>query len=140
MKKITIILSSIILLFFVWTEYRHFYEIDNVTFTVWKRLGGKCYITPYKYWGLTAPKKDYIIAPNLGSIAIFIDKDSTLIIFDEDLLKNTIECHFINYKYRYIPYSQELDSIKSQAKRQREYEKTMPHIYINLEETYVSSH
>ncbi len=102
----SIIVLSLILFVFVYSQYRYFYKVDDVTFTVWKKWGGYCYITPYIYLGLTAPKDDYIKARNVGAVHIFINnKDSSLLIFNyirNDCYTNEIECVFSNFKYQHF--------------------------------------
>jgi len=105
MRKIAWISFCLIIIALVWFQCRHFYELNNKTFTVWKRNSGKCYITPYRYWGIMPPKEDFIITPNLSSITICVKNDS-LIIFDEDFTEcsegEVLECHFKNYHYKYV--------------------------------------
>ena len=48
MAKASIVVITLI---FIFLQYRHFYQINAITFTVWKKWGGKCYITPYPYLG-----------------------------------------------------------------------------------------
>lgn len=106
MKKLSFIILSIILLIFVYMEYRQFYRVDDMTFTVWRKYGGYCYITPYRYWGLSAPENDYIKARNVGAVHIFINnKDSSLLIFNyliNDCYSNDIECVFQNFKHQHF--------------------------------------
>lgn len=109
MKKLLILILTIVLLIFTWKQYRHFYQVGDVTFTVWKRPGGYCYITPYRYWGLSIPKENYIKAANLGEVNFYIDKSSTLLIFNEHSAigcpDNSIECHFDKYNYKQFELS-----------------------------------
>lgn len=138
MKKVIIMILSIIVISFIWTEYRHFYNIKNMTFTVWKKSNGKCYITPYRYWGLKLPSKNYIIVPNLGSITFCIKEDS-LIIFNEGCSEcsanenENFECHLTNYKYSYIE-SEDYEYIR---KMRRKYLENFPYISIAIDELYV---
>lgn len=58
-------------------QSRSFYQISNGKYiTVWKRLGGKCYITLDKYYGITKPK-NYIKTTNDNIIIILFDTLST---------------------------------------------------------------
>lgn len=102
----SIIVLSLILFVFVYSQYRYFYKVDDVTFTVWKKWGGYCYITPYRYWGLSAPENDYIKARNVGKVHIFINnRDSSLLIFNyssHDVYSNDIECVFSNFKFQHF--------------------------------------
>ena len=100
--KIIIIIISLFLLLWIWGQSRNFYTVNNITFTVWKRFGGYCYITPYKYYGVTKPKNDYIIASNSGGIYVYIAKDSTLIIYDNAYAIRGIECNFSSFKWHHL--------------------------------------
>ena len=138
MKKLLIILGCIVLSIFIWNQYRHFYHVGNMTFTVWKKYGGYCYITPYKYWGISAPKKDYIKLSNIADIDIYIDKDSTLLIFNDYLyLKypdNKVECNFSTFKYKHFMLDS-LSSIENTKLHELEriiYKRKYPFIYIDI--------
>jgi cytoskeletal protein RodZ len=37
---IMLVVFSAVLLVFVWNQYRHFYQVDSMTFTVGKKWGG----------------------------------------------------------------------------------------------------
>ena len=99
------------LLVFIYTQYRNFYTVNDVTFTVWKRYGGYCYIMPYRYLGVTKPKSDYIIASNIGAICVYIDKDSTLIIYDDAYRERGIKCNTASSKWNYVEEPSIYDSI-----------------------------
>lgn len=102
MKKLLIFVLCIIALVVTWKQYRHFYQVGNTTLTVWKKWGGYCYITPYKYWGIYAPENNYIKMLNFGHVNIFINKDSTLLILNgptNNGRKNNIECYLPDYRY-----------------------------------------
>lgn len=99
------VVFSVVLLVFVWNQYRHFYQVGNMTFTVWKKWGGYCYVTPYQYWGITTPKDNYIRMSNVGNAVIYLQKD-TLLIFhhptDVGVRNNDISCHLSDYYYRHF--------------------------------------
>lgn len=105
MRKALLIFISLFLILLLWQQYRHFYDVNHTVFTVWKRESGKCLVMPYAYYGLSAPKEDYLITPNLSEITICLKGDS-LIIFDEDFSEcsanDTLICFFNNYKFKYI--------------------------------------
>lgn len=105
MKKVLLLFFIVVCLVLAWLNYRSFYTIHNTTFTVWKRWGGYCYITPYPYFGIKPPKDDFVKIPNVSSITICIKEDS-LIIFDEDFSQcaegDSLYVSFTRYNYRYI--------------------------------------
>ena len=113
-----IIIPLIILTVFF--QYRHFYKIENIVFTFWKTRNG-CYIMPYKYCGLTIPKDNYLKTVNIGGILIFIDEDSTLYIFPNNIYElgaKTIECKLSSYNYKYYPYiDNEMDDVNNFYKK-----------------------
>jgi len=141
MRKILIIILFIILSIFIWTQYRHFYRVADLTFTVWKRTDGYCYITPYAYWGFSSPKDDYIRASNIGQIDIYIDNDSTLLVFNSYHhleYKNEIECYLRKYKYRHFEASPSYNDKSWELKRIK-YRNNLPFIEINIREMNVST-
>ncbi len=72
MKKLLFICVLIATFVFWFDQKRKFYQVENIHFTAWDTWGGKCYITPYKYRGITPPKKDYITIPNRGAVTVFL--------------------------------------------------------------------
>ncbi|MDR2037314.1 MAG: hypothetical protein LBQ60_05265 [Bacteroidales bacterium] len=72
MKKRWIILISIFILFFYINEKRSFYYTeDGKCFTVCKKIGGNCYVAPYKYYGLFKPSDNYVQTTNTACIDFF---------------------------------------------------------------------
>lgn len=112
-----------------------------MTFTVWKRVGGPCYIMPYQYKGIFAPTTDYIPAPNYGAIMILVEEDSTLIVYDDDSVKGKIECHFRdNKKWKYIPSPEKDENDEAYSKGRREHLYRLPYIEINILESYARTY
>lgn len=75
-----------------------------MTFTVWKKGGGYCYVTPYRYWGMSTPKNNYIRMSNVGDAVIYIQQD-TLLIFNystNEGYNNEVNCHLSDYHYRHF--------------------------------------
>lgn len=147
-KKFLIFIMSVALsigaVVFFFCQFRHFYQVDNMTFTVWKKWGGYCYVTPYRYWGLFTPKRDYIKMSNVGNINIYLDKDSTLLIFNEstnDGICNDVECHLHTYKFKHFY----LDSLSSMEEtrlfemKRVEYRQTLPFIDISPRSMWVEA-
>lgn len=137
MKKLLILILTIVLLIFTWKQYRHFYQVGDVTFTVWKRPGGYCYITPYRYWGLSIPKENYIKAANLGEVNFYIDKNSTLLIYNYYVhigRNNCIECHFDKYNYKQFELSSTAseEDIKLWETKRRDLRDRLPFFEIDI--------
>lgn len=160
MKKILVAIVLILLLFFGWKQYRHFYKVDDIVFTVWKTTTGYCYITPYIYLGFSAPEDNFIKASNVTLIDIFVKDKSTLIIFNDEYnvgAVNEVECHFTKLKCIHCPTPERMEwkrdseislSEIEQYFKQREIwgeewemcEKTMPHILLDIRYMNVSTH
>ncbi len=100
MKKLIIIASIICCLLTALFQYRNFYKVNNLVFTVWKSNKG-CYITPYCFLGFSIPQKDYIHLSNNGNILIYMNKDSSFLIFD-DCMTDSIECSLKTYNFHLI--------------------------------------
>ena len=79
---------------------RKFYSAGDVHFTVW-RTNGKCYVMPYRYWGLTLPKKNYLTLSWNGSTEIYVFKDRHLSVFGDPKFDSKFEvcCHLENCIY-----------------------------------------
>jgi len=127
------------LLFLKILQYRHFYEVDNITFTFWKTKYG-CYIMPYKYLGITIPKNNYMRAANTGGVIIYIGDESTLYIFPNHtyyLGADTIEINQPSYKYEYFQYINELKNIRASNDKMKYFKNLgYPFIDIYIHEMY----
>lgn len=74
--KILAILILLISVFVWFDQSRSFYYLsEKQCFTVWKRLGNKCYIVSGKYFGIIKPSR-YIKTTNDNALTI-IDVDSS---------------------------------------------------------------
>lgn len=75
-KIMGIFLLLIVLLLAWYDQSRTFYCLSNdKCVTVWKRLGGKCYIVPSKYYGVFKPSKNYIKATNTQYLTLYFSND-----------------------------------------------------------------
>lgn len=86
MSKVVKILSFIILfsgiIYLIIDQSRSFYKLESgKEVTVWKRIGGKCYVIPYKYYGIIKPSSCVIETVNTGGV--------TLIWYNERLIVDT---------------------------------------------------
>jgi hypothetical protein len=128
--SVILILLSVSVIFF---QYRHFYKVGCVDFTFWK-TGNGCYITPYKYYGVTIPKDNYMKAGNLGGTIIFVGEDTTLYIFPIHPYyrgADTIECNLPLYKYKYFPYINEVEHAQFNQ-NMIDYYENLGYPYINI--------
>ncbi|WP_255555287.1 hypothetical protein [Flavobacterium sp. NKUCC04_CG] len=79
--------AGYVILFFLFIcfaidQSRSFYKLeDGKEVTVWKRIGGICYVIPYKYYGIIKPSSCAIETVNTGGI--------TLIWYNGKLIVNT---------------------------------------------------
>jgi hypothetical protein len=81
MKKIIYIIISIslgaLLLFFFDQKKSYYFNNDHTKcITIWKRLGGNCYIVPREYHGIFVPKYDYMVTTNDNGLIVVWDKTS----------------------------------------------------------------
>lgn len=76
MKKLVIILL-VIALILVWIlEKRKFYPVGNGKYvTVWKTVGGVCYVVPNKYYGLLKPAANFIETTNDNYLVLFFSEE-----------------------------------------------------------------
>ena len=71
-KWFTIFLVLFVLIIFWIAEERKFYCLsEGKCVTVWKNIGGRCYIIPGKYYGVFVPVKNYIQTSNVNNITIY---------------------------------------------------------------------
>lgn len=98
--KIVIIILSIVTIIFIllvtWEQSRdYYYTSKGRCVTVWKRLGGRCYVMPYKYSILFQnPKENYIETNSQSWIALYWRTDKDIYVdnnyYNQNL--NTIFC------------------------------------------------
>jgi hypothetical protein len=132
-------IATPVLLLFIFFQYRHFYRVGDMDFTFWK-TGNGCYIIPYRYWGLTIPKTNYMRASNLAGVVIFIGEESKLYIFPEITYVvggDTIEMNLSSYKYEYYPVVRGIENVRA-FYDMRDYYRNCgyPYININIGEMY----
>jgi hypothetical protein len=79
--RITIALITLLLILLVWYDQsRSFYCIDNnKCVTVWKRIGGDCYILPGKYFGIIKPSNQYVKTTTTAEVGIIWDRLTILV-------------------------------------------------------------
>jgi hypothetical protein len=76
MKKIVIVLSVVVLLLLWISEKRKFYAVGNGKYvTVWKTVGGVCYIIPDKYYGFLRPSTSFIETTNDNYLVLFFSDE-----------------------------------------------------------------
>jgi len=151
LTKFIVGLLVITFLIFLLFQNRQFCKVDDVTFTIFKTRNG-AYVIPYRYYGFSAPKEDYIRTSNTGSLVIFVDDNSMLLIFnDKGYSKdgNWIEICFRNYKYQYFPpivslewennrllgeksLEQHFEEIDLLEKKRKTYADNLPYIFIDM--------
>ncbi|MBW3520483.1 hypothetical protein KO524_15075 [Flavobacterium sp. NKUCC04_CG] len=82
MKSAGYVILFFLFICFAIDQSRSFYKLeDGKEVTVWKRIGGICYVIPYKYYGIIKPSSCAIETVNTGGI--------TLIWYNGKLIVNT---------------------------------------------------
>jgi hypothetical protein len=141
-KKLVVAIVYVAVSLFICFHYRHFYKVNDITFTICKTKNG-CYITPYIYLGLTSPKNDYIKTGNFGRVLIAIEKDSTLLIFNDCYTDGIpVECMLSKYKYQYFSPDLPERTLENvdlfYARRKKCYELKLPLISMDIREMSVA--
>ena len=135
-KKFFITIMVLAMFVFVWSQFRHFYIVNNISFTVWKRVGGYCYVIPGRYYSLKKPKKDYIRVSNVGSLLICLKNDSSLVLFNNRYIDNdSVYINFKNYKFEYYsPNSRSIDEIKKWDEMRSVKRRNLPFLEVDIRE------
>jgi hypothetical protein len=115
MKMIYVAIAFLVGGFIMFGQYRKFYcLLDGRCVTVWKRIGGTCFIIPGKYFGVFRPSTGYIKTTNDNNATIYWKKTlpSKIIVRIDPITKyeiingspeTTIE-DFNNNKVAYLNY------------------------------------
>ena len=135
-KKFFITIMVLAMFVLVWSQFRHFYIVNNISFTVWKRVGGYCYVIPGRYYSLKKPKKDYIRVSNVGSLLICLKNDSSLVLFNNRYIDNdSVYINFKNYKFEYYsPNSRSIDEIKKWDEMRSVNRRNLPFLEVDIRE------
>lgn len=76
--RIIVAIAIPILLVIAFDQSRKFYCLDDgKCVTVWKRLGGKCFVIPGKFYGVSAPSVSHIETITNTDIAIYFVEHPT---------------------------------------------------------------
>ena len=144
MKKILIVLAKVLFLLVIiiifFGEHRRFYCVGgNKCVTVWKLLGGKCYVIPGKYYGLINMSDNYIITTNLSLLDCYWSEElpNTLIVrFGSSDYYKIINKNKNNIKI--IDYSNSMEGIfyKKGATRMDEIKSNASLMMIYVDEDY----
>ncbi|MEJ8606433.1 hypothetical protein JSO56_05780 [Riemerella anatipestifer] len=127
-----------------WFAYkRHFYYFGDTgkCVTVWKRIGGKCYIIPGKYYGITAPD-NYVEIGNLDNVTIYWSNEipEKYIVRNEgykfDIISHQKDNKFLKFEdkkkyYRSLLYLQE-------AKKHNDIKPNVEIMNISIREPYAT--
>lgn len=84
--RILLVIFSILTVLIIWFDQsRTFYCLDNnKCITVWKRIGGSCFVIPGKYYGIIKPSDNYIITSNASDMDVVWEKDPSHVIVSMD--------------------------------------------------------
>lgn len=81
LKKVLGFVLILLFITIIVDQYRKIYCIsDNKCITVWKRIGGTCYIAPYKYYGIFKPRDCYVITTNSSNIDVIWKNEKEIIV------------------------------------------------------------
>lgn len=131
--KLLLFLSGLYLLLIVFFS-RQVYQVEKDKYiTVWKRVGGDCYIMPYRYYGLTLPEDNFIKTYNKSNFEFFFLNNSPqiLIIRTDD----SYEYHNRNSNFKLIKYEDKWSN-RIFKNNFENYQKGVNRIFINIKESY----
>ena len=145
LKSIFWIIVCFLICFIYIDQNRDFYCLNNNNcITVWKRIGGKCYILPYRYYSVFKPNDNFIKVPTNDYPTGLIfenDVDYTKIVVDRfkddfEIVNNARDKYIIiNYK----DFEQKFDSIYTYREgHYRKYKDDVVFLSVNSKENYVS--
>jgi len=78
---ICVLIASVL----IFDQYRRVWCLSSgKCITVWKRIGGDCYIMPYKYYLLSKPFDNYIRTSNTGLISVVWEDDRIVYVDGSD--------------------------------------------------------
>lgn len=135
--KVLVVMFLAIGMLYLWLDQsRSFYCLsDGKCVTVWKRVGGICYIITEKYYGLFEPK-EYIETENLNAITLLIDSQSTYdYILSNDYGKR-LEIIAPNANIKYFPYA-DRDDFKRSYYLDNKIKKGIKYLQIDIGENLV---
>lgn len=103
MDKVIKLFSYIIIVFgvlyLILDQSRSFYKLEEgKEVTVWKRIGGKCYVIPYKYYGVIKPSSCAIETVNTASVTLIWYNDRLIVNTDSEMkIINDGDCILEDY-------------------------------------------
>ena len=101
--RIGILFVLICAMIVMWDQKRRFVQFPKAGkgITIWKRIGGKCYIILGRYNGILSPSDNYIHTSNVNAVRLVQDSDAKLkiVVFNELGLPLTIRSTQDNFTY-----------------------------------------
>lgn len=143
--KIMGVFLLLMALLLVWYDQsRTFYCLSNDRcITVWKRLGGKCYIVPSKYYGIFKPSDSYIKTSNTQYLTLYFTNKlpHKIVVRNQGNAKEQAGYEILNKSignWEIIEYSEDFKSIlyKPNAKKFNEVDPSTNYIDLNIKESY----
>jgi hypothetical protein len=147
-KKIIKIIGGFVLLIIAllmwYDQSRTFYCLsDDKCITVWKRLGGKCYIVPSKHYGIFKPSNSYLQTSNTQYLTLYFTNKlpHKIIVRNQGNANEQAEYGILNKSignWEIIEYSEDFKSIlyKTNAKKFNEVDSNTNYIDLNVKESY----
>lgn len=103
MDKVIKLFSYIIIVFgvlyLIIDQSRSFYKLEEgKEVTVWKRIGGKCYVIPYKYYGVIKPSSCAIETVNTAGVTLIWHNGRLIVNTDSEMkIINNGDCILEDY-------------------------------------------
>lgn len=103
--KIFLVFIGFIAILLLWYDQsRSFYCLDNERcVTVWKRIGGTCYVIPTKYYGIIKSSDNFIKTTNTSDLDVIWESPNYIIVAvdnkTEIINKNLKEFSIVNYNF-----------------------------------------
>jgi hypothetical protein len=143
MKALTISILVICAVYLAFDQSRSFYCLSDARcITVWKRVGGACYVVNGKYYGLFKPSKSFLKTTNTQSFTFyFIDEFPTKIfVKDQGSTLGGIKNFIIKNKniFEFIEYDPSIDALIYQdgTTKFNEVRESVGYIDLDIKENY----
>lgn len=135
--SLVIVIVALFALATYYKQSRDFYcLLGDRCVTVWKHVGGLCYVIPGKYYGITKPQDDYILTTNASSLDVIWEGSGPEIIVSMDekskIINTSKEVLLQDYNLRKAHYDSLFTYFDGTYKR---YKKTTDFISLSSRKT-----
>lgn len=144
--KIFVLLIIVLGSIFIWYDQkRSFFKATNGEYiTMWKRVGGICYLIPGKYYGITKPKDGYVEMPTLAHLTVYYsDKLPNIILLRKESNYDYKAYNPVNKAYLFDDYILNIEKYrpiiyKEDATVFSDINKDASYLSINILESYAT--